>query len=181
MFTPGFRILDLDFFLYWIRDPNPGSRGKKAPDPGSATLLYPYRNPCLHMQRQIGKFEDNVVKVCLLRNGKMPVYGTRIQCFGSPFVSMLNPIRIHDFCSLHSLWSVLYGTSPVCIIQFSSLKSNFTYLLKPERKTIAFGIRRISLKGYIQWCPASQVKKTKVQPDYSSAPTQLAMCLRLAY
>ncbi len=30
-------------------------------------------------------------------------------------------------------------------------------------------------------CPASQVKKTKVRPDYSSAPTQLALCLRLAY
>ncbi len=29
-------------------------------------------------------------------------------------------------------------------------------------------------------CPASQVKKTKVRPDYSSAPTQLALCLRLA-
>ncbi len=29
-------------------------------------------------------------------------------------------------------------------------------------------------------CPASQVKKTKVRPDYSSAPIQLALCLRLA-
>jgi hypothetical protein len=29
-------------------------------------------------------------------------------------------------------------------------------------------------------CPSSQVKKTKVRPDYSSAPTQLALCLRLA-
>jgi hypothetical protein len=29
-------------------------------------------------------------------------------------------------------------------------------------------------------CPASHVKKTKVRPDYSSAPTQLALRLRLA-
>ncbi len=32
----------------------------------------------------------------------------------------------------------------------------------------------------IKLCPASQVKKTKVRPDGSSAPTQLALCLRLA-
>ncbi len=29
-------------------------------------------------------------------------------------------------------------------------------------------------------CPVSQVKKTEVQPDCSFAPTQLALCLRLA-
>ncbi len=29
-------------------------------------------------------------------------------------------------------------------------------------------------------CPASQVKKTEVRPDCSFAPTQLALCLRLA-
>jgi hypothetical protein len=50
----------------------------------------------------------------------------------------------------------------------------------------------MSVHEYILWdrlgqsiymvgiCPASQVKKTKVRPDYSSAPTQLALCLRLA-
>jgi hypothetical protein len=28
--------------------------------------------------------------------------------------------------------------------------------------------------------PRAQMKKTKVRPDYSSAPTQLALCLRFA-
>jgi hypothetical protein len=46
------------------------------------------------------------------------------------------------------------------------------------------GIRLLSSVPHL-WsssfdCPASQVKKTKVRPDYSSAPTQLALCLRLA-
>ncbi len=44
-----------------------------------------------------------------------------------------------------------------------------------------FGAIVFNPRFKIDVCFASQVKKTKVQSDYSSAPTQLALCLRLAY
>jgi hypothetical protein len=39
---------------------------------------------------------------------------------------------------------------------------------------------KINLFIKINLCPASQVKKTEVRRDCSFAPTQLALCLRLA-
>ncbi len=76
------------------------------------------------------------------------------------------------------------GRSPAGLAR-SSLPLTSSVPLGPPARVNSTGIRLLSSVPHL-WsssfdCPARQVKKTKVRPDYSSAPTQLALCLRLAY
>jgi hypothetical protein len=76
------------------------------------------------------------------------------------------------------------GGSSVGLAPRWSLPPTSPVLLSPPRARIPLEFscsRQFHTRGCHSFdCPASQVKKTKVRPDYSSAPTQLALCLRLA-
>ncbi len=90
-------------------------------------------------------------------------------------------------------WEFSYGTfkrvEPYCSGKEPTYR---TFFLK-QKATVDTGTVQCELKTYLKkkkkikfvqksktYCPASQVKKTEVRPDCSYAPTQLALCLRLA-
>ncbi len=76
------------------------------------------------------------------------------------------------------------GGSSVGLAPRWSLPPTSPVPLSPSRARIPleFGYsRQFHTRGCYSFdCPASQVKKTEVRPDCSFAPTQLALCLRLA-
>ncbi len=91
----------------------------------------------------------------------------------SSFLALYRP----SFCACFVLSLPFFPACSTC--SPSNLSWTFLFVAPPSRPArIIFLFSRMYV---LPICPASQVKKTKVRPDYSSAPTQLALCLRLAY